>query len=107
MIPADRIGKLSIGNRLRIAVGKRLVFPVALSLALAVTVQVFAGEPSPPIQACFTPDEDCTGQIVAEIDRARQSIFVQAYSFTSAPIAKALVEAKNRGVDVRTILDKS
>ena len=34
-------------------------------------------------------------------------MLVQAYSFTSAPIAKALVDAKRRGVDVRVILDKS
>lgn len=32
---------------------------------------------------------------------------VQAYSFTSVPIAKALVNAKNKGVDVKIILDKS
>jgi phosphatidylserine/phosphatidylglycerophosphate/cardiolipin synthase-like enzyme len=32
---------------------------------------------------------------------------VQAYSFTSAPIAKALVDAKKRGVKVQVILDKS
>ena len=35
------------------------------------------------------------------------SIFVQAYSFTSAPIAKALVDAKKRGVRVQVILDPS
>ena len=29
------------------------------------------------------------------------------YSFTSAPIAKALVDAKKRGVDTEVILDKS
>jgi phosphatidylserine/phosphatidylglycerophosphate/cardiolipin synthase-like enzyme len=32
---------------------------------------------------------------------------VQAYSFTSAPIAKALVDAHKRGVKVQVILDKS
>ena len=32
---------------------------------------------------------------------------MQAYSFTSAPIAKALVDAKRRGLDVAIILDKS
>jgi phosphatidylserine/phosphatidylglycerophosphate/cardiolipin synthase-like enzyme len=32
---------------------------------------------------------------------------VQAYSFTSAPIAKALVDAKRRGVDVVVVLDDS
>lgn len=32
---------------------------------------------------------------------------VQAYSFTSAPIAKAVVDAHKRGVQVKVILDKS
>jgi len=32
---------------------------------------------------------------------------MQPYSFTSAPIAKALVDAKKRGVRVEAILDKS
>ena len=56
---------------------------------------------------CFVPGEDCEGAIVAEINQARSVILVQAYSFTSMPIAKALVSAKQRGVSVRVILDKS
>lgn len=58
-------------------------------------------------QVCFTPGQDCTALIVKEISNAHKSIFVQAYSFTSAPIAQALVDAKKRGVDVEVILDKS
>jgi len=58
-------------------------------------------------EVCFTPGEDCTSLIVRELDAAGKSILVQAYSFTSAPIAKALVSAHGRGVDVRVILDKS
>jgi hypothetical protein len=34
-------------------------------------------------------------------------VLVQAYSFTSAPIAKALVEVHKRGVKVLAVLDKS
>jgi hypothetical protein len=45
--------------------------------------------------------------VVKELDAAKTTILVQAYSFTSAPIAKALVEAHKRGVDVRVILDRS
>jgi len=56
---------------------------------------------------CFVPGEDCEGVIVAEINQARGVVLVQAYSFTSMPIAKALVSAKQRGVSVRVILDKS
>lgn len=56
---------------------------------------------------CFTPGQDCEGLIVNEIKQAQKSILLQAYSFTSAPIAKALTEAKQRGIDIRVILDKS
>ena len=42
-----------------------------------------------------------------ELDEARQTILVQAYSFTSAPIAAALVAAARRGVHVEAVLDKS
>jgi phosphatidylserine/phosphatidylglycerophosphate/cardiolipin synthase-like enzyme len=41
------------------------------------------------------------------LDQARESIWVQAYSFTSSPIAEALVRAHNRGAAVRVILDRS
>jgi phosphatidylserine/phosphatidylglycerophosphate/cardiolipin synthase-like enzyme len=59
------------------------------------------------IKACFTPTENCTAEIVAEIAQAKKSLYVQAYSFTSAPIAQALAAANKRGVDVKVLLDKS
>jgi phosphatidylserine/phosphatidylglycerophosphate/cardiolipin synthase-like enzyme len=61
----------------------------------------------PSIAVYFSPNGGCTNAIVSALDAAQTSILVQAYSFTSAPIAKALVNAKNRGVDVQAILDKS
>ncbi len=54
----------------------------------------------------FSPDGGCTYAITSEIDAARTLILVQAYSFTSKPIAKSLMDAKKRGVDVQVILDK-
>jgi len=38
---------------------------------------------------------------------AQAGVLVQAYSFTSAPIAEALVKAHRRGVRVQVLLDKS
>ena len=38
---------------------------------------------------------------------ATTQVLVQTYSFTSAPIAKALVDAHKRGVQVVVVLDKS
>jgi phosphatidylserine/phosphatidylglycerophosphate/cardiolipin synthase-like enzyme len=61
----------------------------------------------PDIQVCFTPGQNCTAEITGVIDAAKKSIFVQAYSFTSAPIVAHLIAAKNRGVAVNVILDKS
>lgn len=61
----------------------------------------------PQIHVCFTPGQNCTAEITDVIDAAKQSIFVQAYSFTSAPIATHLIAAKKRGVKVNVILDKS
>jgi phosphatidylserine/phosphatidylglycerophosphate/cardiolipin synthase-like enzyme len=59
------------------------------------------------IEVYFSPKGGCTDAVVREIDTAKKMILVQAYSFTSAPIAKALVDAHKRGVDVRVILDRS
>jgi len=59
------------------------------------------------INVCFSPNGNCTNAIVEQIDNAKAEIKVQAYSFTSAPIAKALLIAHKRGIDVQIILDKS
>jgi phosphatidylserine/phosphatidylglycerophosphate/cardiolipin synthase-like enzyme len=55
----------------------------------------------------FSPDGGCTEAIVSELDKAKTEVLVQAYSFTSKKIAKALVYAHKRGVDAKIILDKS
>lgn len=55
----------------------------------------------------FSPRGGATGAIVREIASARSEILVQAYSFTSSSIAKALINARKRGVKIQVILDKS
>ena len=60
-----------------------------------------------PVQVYFSPNGGAAEAIIKEIGGARTEILVQAYSFTSTPIAKALVEAHKRGVKVQAILDKS
>jgi phosphatidylserine/phosphatidylglycerophosphate/cardiolipin synthase-like enzyme len=62
---------------------------------------------TPPIDVYFSPKGGCTEAVVRELDAAKATVLVQAYSFTSAPIAKALVDAHKRGVVVQVILDKS
>src|SRR5438445_12580576 len=55
----------------------------------------------------FSPHGGCTEAVVKALEKAKTTVLVQAYSFTSAPIAKALVDAAKRGVKVDVILDKS
>ncbi|MBI1913536.1 MAG: phospholipase D family protein [Planctomycetes bacterium] len=55
----------------------------------------------------FSPKGGCTDVVVAELKRARHEVLVLAYSFTSQPIAQALVDAKLRGARVEIVLDHS
>ncbi|MGH7172196.1 MAG: phospholipase D family protein [Gemmataceae bacterium] len=61
----------------------------------------------PSVESYFSPKGGCTEAIVREIQHARHEILVLAYSFTSQPIAQALVDAKLRGVHVDIVLDHS
>ncbi len=60
-----------------------------------------------PTQVYFSPNGGCTEAIVEALGKAKAQILVQAYSFTSKVIAKALVDAHKRGVYTEIILDKS
>ncbi len=57
---------------------------------------------------CFVPDgASCEAMLIGAIRNTRQSLLIQAYSFTSPSIAEAVVQAHKRGVDVRVIVDQS
>jgi phosphatidylserine/phosphatidylglycerophosphate/cardiolipin synthase-like enzyme len=66
-----------------------------------------AGKAAPTWEVYFSPSGGCTEAVVKALGGAKTSVLVQAYSFTSAPIAKALVDAARRGVKVEVVLDKS
>ena len=59
------------------------------------------------IELCFTPPSGCGTLIAQEIARAKDSVYVQAYGLTSGIIVNQLIQAKNRGVKVQVLLDKS
>jgi phosphatidylserine/phosphatidylglycerophosphate/cardiolipin synthase-like enzyme len=59
------------------------------------------------ISVYFSPHGGCEAAVVAQIESAQQTIDVQAYSFTSHPIANALSQAEARGVKVRVIIDRT
>lgn len=66
-----------------------------------------SGASHPSWQVAFSPHGGATQLVVGTLTHAQKEVLVQAYSFTSAPIAQALVDAKKRGVRIDVILDKS
>jgi phosphatidylserine/phosphatidylglycerophosphate/cardiolipin synthase-like enzyme len=82
-------------------------FTGALTLLYLLRTAYHSWFTPPSLEAHFSPKGGCTDAIVREIQHARHEILVLAYSFTSKPIAQALVDAKLRGVHVDIVLDHS
>ena len=81
-----------------------ILLAIFYAFPVAATSETVTG---PSIRLFFSPNGGGTEAIISEIRHARSEVLVQAYSFTSAPIAKALLDARKRGVKVTVILDKS
>lgn len=58
------------------------------------------------ISVAFSPDGKSQELVLKAINDAVMDIRVAAYIFSSKPIAKALVEASMRGIDVKVIADE-
>lgn len=80
---------------------------VVVLFMILVAALIGAAPGTAPIEVYFSPKGGCTDAIVKEIGLAKRELKVQAYSFTSTAIAKAIAEAHDRGVKVAIILDKS
>ncbi len=59
------------------------------------------------IRTCMTRQENCENLIIKEIEKAEETISVLAFTFTSKPVAEALIEATLRGVEVLVIFEKT
>ena len=57
------------------------------------------------VELAFTPEDAADRMVIGAINGARRQILVQAFSFTHGDIAKALIKAKKRGVEVQLIAD--
>ena len=91
-----------------------VVLAALLACAASAAPGALARDDAPPgavpivagtAQVLFSPWDDVEGALVASIRAARRQVLVQAFSFTSRPIARALIEAKARGIDVRVTAD--
>jgi len=84
---------------------------ISLLLALAGNAAAFdRGARGPQgavgsVEVAFSPWDDTEGLVLRTIGGAKREIYVQAYVFTSRKLARALIEAKRRGVAVEVLAD--
>jgi phosphatidylserine/phosphatidylglycerophosphate/cardiolipin synthase-like enzyme len=88
---------------------RMLVVLLVLAAAIVCVRAAHADPPAavPPIEVRFSPNGGCMDAILREIAAAKREVLVEAYWFTSARMADALVQAHKRGIEVRVILDAS
>ena len=58
------------------------------------------------VQVRFSPKGGGEAHVCQQIDQAKTQIRIQAYSFTSGPIADAIIRSRGRGVDVQVTVDQ-
>ena len=81
--------------------------PTILILAVLLAVPTYADQAFPPTARWlvgFTPG-DALPIVLEGVRQARRSIWVACYSFTSKPVAVALLDAAKRGVKVNVLAD--
>lgn len=83
--------------------------------AVCVVLVIWGGVLSMPVQAAvrepacavyFSPEDGLAEKLIERIHAEKQSICAAVYCLMHAGIAKALNEAKERGVDVEVIVDR-
>lgn len=93
---------MRLGRRL-----SRLFFVLAVSCPVSTYADAEKTYTPQSVEVYFSPKGGATEAVVSVIGKAQKTINVQAYSFTSASIAKALLAAHKRGVAINVILDRS
>lgn len=82
-----------------------------LLISICLVLGIYANAATPINQGAsfdtgFSPNQGSLPLVIKAINSAQKSIHVAAYSFTSKPIAEALLAAKRRGVDVKVVADQ-
>jgi phosphatidylserine/phosphatidylglycerophosphate/cardiolipin synthase-like enzyme len=84
-------------------------FSIALAIsALSLAHPAASLSTGAAVSVCFAPEEDCAAFAVRAIDNAEREILVSAYGLTvGSGIVGALISARERGVEVKLIADRS
>lgn len=55
----------------------------------------------------FSPDEHVTDKLIQLINNTKRKLHAAVYMLTDKQVAQALIDAKNRGVDIKIIVDQA
>jgi phosphatidylserine/phosphatidylglycerophosphate/cardiolipin synthase-like enzyme len=73
-----------------------------------VTQTIYSGSTQPQIlEYCFSPNGNCDQVLIKYINQARSSIHIMIYEFTLKSIESSLVDARNRGIEIKLVMDRS
>ena len=82
-----------------------LVLAAFVATADASLVTPCRAAESAAVEVAFAPDAGVEQLVLRAIGDTHESIRVLAYSFTAEPVARALIDARRRGVDVAVTVD--
>jgi phosphatidylserine/phosphatidylglycerophosphate/cardiolipin synthase-like enzyme len=83
--------------------GRKLIAVCMAALLLLTASSAFAAD----TRVLFSPNGGCQRAVVAEIAKAAKTVDIAMYYLTSREIGQELVKAKESGVKIRIVLDKS
>lgn len=86
-----------------------LLTGLVLGLVLGVSIPVNVHEVDEPqiIGIYFSPKGGCEEAVLTWISKANSSVHIIIYSFTLDTVGDALVEAHERGIEVKVVFEKS
>ncbi|MBR8034651.1 phospholipase D family protein [Burkholderia vietnamiensis] len=82
----------------------RVIVAGLIAFAIA-SVQPARAATTCAVDVGYSPEGTAEHLVMTSIERARQSVRLAAYTFTSAAVSRALVGAKRRGIDVAVLAD--
>lgn len=100
------IGVFLIGMVVGVALWGLVPRPSWTEAVQTKTVTVTASSASLVYEVRFSPGGGCEELLIYWLNRANSSIHVMVYSFTLDSVGDALVAAKDRGVEVKVLLEK-
>ncbi len=58
------------------------------------------------VEIYFCPEDFCEDEVLEELEKANNSVYVEAFSFTDKNIANELINLRNKGIEVKVVMEK-